>query len=238
MHALDKYGHTINQIVSRDPKHAQALASKFGAYYGSEISELYNDSDIIFITVNDDSYKALATEIKVPANTLVVHTAGPVPMNVLESVSNRYGVFYPLQSLNKERLKDFLEVPLLVEGSDYAVEKLLMELAESISNHVKAVNSEDRMRYHLAAVFANNFTNLMYVCAESYLEQEMLDFDMLKPLIYETALKLRDRKPSQLQTGPAKRHDLKVLEKHMAMMKDDEMKKVYEQLSNFIMTLY
>ena len=234
-HALDKYGHTIIQIISKNEDHAKELAKKFGAFYGTKYSDLYGDSDLIFISVNDDSYAEVIEELR-HIRAILLHTAGPVPMSVLAPAAQRHGVFYPLQSLNKTKLKDFRDVPILVEGSSVGVEIELRDLADSISNHVKEVSSDERMKYHLAAVFANNFSNLMYVCAERYLNSESLDFDMLKPLIYETALKIKDQKPSDLQTGPAKRADLKVLEKHQQMLDDPDLAAVYEQLSKLIMT--
>lgn len=237
-HALDKYGHTIVQVVSKHEEHARELAERFGAYYGTEHSDLYGEADILFICVNDDSYAEVVQGLKAPADTIVCHTSGPMPMSVLDGDAKKYGVFYPLQSLNKSRLKDFLEVPLLVEGSDPQVERTLRNLAEQLSNHVSVVSSEDRMRYHVAAVFSNNFANLMYVCSEMYLDRQGLDFNMLKPLIYETALKLKDDKPSKLQTGPAKRHDHQVIAKHLELLDDEKLKEIYEQLSKILMTLY
>lgn len=237
-HALDKYGHTIVQVISKHQENAKALAEKFGAYFGTSHSELYGSSDIIFLCVNDDVIKEVVHDIEAGADTIVCHTSGPVAMEVLEGSANKCGVFYPLQSLNKSRLKDFLEVPLLVEGSDPQVERTLRDLAEQLSNKVSLVSSANRMKYHLAAVFANNFVNLMYVCSENYLDKQGLDFKMLEPLIFETALKIKDDKPSNLQTGPAKRHDHEVITKHVEMLDDADLRAVYEQLSKLLMRLY
>lgn len=236
-HALDKYGHTIIQIISRNEESAKALARKFGAYHGTKYTDLYGDSDLIFVSVNDDSYADVIAELH-DIKAILIHTSGPQPMSMLSKSAQRYGVFYPLQSLNKFILKDFREVPLLVEGSTVSVEIELRDLADSISNHVKEVNSEDRMRYHLAAVFANNFTNLMYSCSERYLEKEGLDFNLLKPIIFETALRIKEESPLNLQTGPAKRKDVKVIDKHVEMLDDPRLREVYETLSKLIMTFY
>lgn len=236
-HALDRAGHSIMQVISRDVSHAEALAKRFGAFFGTDFSELYGDSDLIIFSISDDQYAGLMHSIKLNSDAVICHTSGPVSMEVLSEASTRYGVFYPLQSFNKDKLKEFWDVPILVEGVDAGVEKMLMQLADSISNHVRMVNSFDRKKYHLSAVFANNFTNAMYISAERYLNQEGLDFDVLKPIIYETALRISDRSPEEVQTGPAIRGDLKVLEKHIEMIKDPALKEVYEQLSKLIMTL-
>lgn len=236
-HALDKNGHTIIQVISRSEEHAKALATKFGAFYGTEFSELYGDSDLVIMSISDDSYADAVQQLTLKPGTVICHTSGPIPMDVLGAASEEYGVFYPLQSFNKERLKDFKEVPILIEAVDSKVERTLINLAESLSNMVRIVSSEDRKKYHLSAVFANNFTNLMYVCSEMYLKQERLDFELLKPLIYDTALRIRNEAPHDVQTGPAKRKDLKVLEGHQQMIKDPILRDIYDQLSKLIMTL-
>jgi predicted short-subunit dehydrogenase-like oxidoreductase (DUF2520 family) len=233
-HAFDKAGHTINQIISTNIDHAKALASKFGAYYGNASSELYADSDFILICVNDEAYSAALALVSPSTTAIVCHTAGPVSMNALSSYTGGYGVLYPLQSLRKEEVKDLMQVPIFVEGNSAHTTLKIAELADSISNNVSEVSSEQRAKYHLAAVFANNFTNLMYAIADDYLSKEGLDFNKLLPIITETAIRLKDGKPKDWQTGPAKRGDNEVIDKHISMLEDSALKNIYKQLSDYI----
>lgn len=235
--ALDEYGHTIEQIVSPNTEHAKELAKHFGAYYGSHLSQYYADSEVVIVTIKDDAYESWASKIQLEENVVLCHTSGPVPMDVLKDSAAHYGVLYPLQSFNKERLKRFNDIPVLIEGSDSKTEKTLGLLAKDLSNNVRYVNSQERKKYHLAAVFANNFVNGMYLSAAKYLEAEGLDFEVLKPIIFETAIKMKDNHPSQVQTGPAKRKDLKVLEEHKEMIKDPVLRKLYEDMSAWIMSV-
>jgi len=235
-HALYKAGHVINQVVSRNKERAKQLASNFGAYFGTELSQLYNDSDFIIICVNDDAYAEVIASIPLGIKGVICHTSGSVNMNVLESYGLEFGVFYPLQSLTKEKQVDFLEIPIFVEGSTTSVKKKLYDLADSISTRVTEVSSKDRLRYHLAAVFSNNFTNLMYSISEDYLKQHKLEFKNLLPLIEETALRLKSNSPASLQTGPAKRKDTRVINHHLELLDNSEYKEIYEKLSNFLMT--
>ena len=129
-----------------------------------------------------------------------------------------------------------LEVPIFIEWSSNNAKEKIGDLADSISNKVREVNSEDRMKYHLAAVFANNFSNLMYVLAKDYLDSQKLDFKNLLPIIEETALRLKQNEPRKVQTGPAKRGDRAIVDKHLSMLSDTELKAIYKQLSDFIMT--
>ncbi|PCJ65661.1 MAG: hypothetical protein COA58_09660 [Bacteroidetes bacterium] len=234
-HAFDKAGHTINQVISHNIENAKLLARKFGAYYGDTASEMYKDSDFVILCVNDEAYASVLESMPGGMHAIICHTAGPISMDVLAKYSDNYGVIYPLQSLRKEELTDLMEVPIFTEWSSEDVRRKVTQLADSISNRVKEVSSEERNKYHLAAVFANNFSNLMYTIADEYLEAEGLDFNNLLPIIKETALRLKSGKPSGWQTGPAKRGDRDVIAKHIAMLKEDNVRDVYEKLSDFLM---
>ena len=233
-HALDAAGHTINQVISRDITHAKILASKFGAYYGDEPSEMYKDADFVLLCVSDEAYFSVLEELPREMKAIVCHTAGPVGMEILANYSRDYGVFYPLQSFRKEEVKDMLQVPLFIEWNSDTVKEKLHNLADSISNKVREVNSVQREKYHLAAVFANNFTNAMYAVADDYLTTNGLEFNNLLPIIKETADRLKKGKPNQWQTGPAKRGDKAILEKHLSMLEDEQLKAIYAQMSHFI----
>ena len=136
----------------------------------------------------------------------------------------------------KEEVKSMLNVPVFVEWNGAKAKSILSTLAHDISNKVNEVSSEQREKYHLAAVFANNFTNLMYGLADDYITQQKLDFKYLLPIIKETALRLEDGRPSEWQTGPAKRGDKKVIEKHLQLIDDEKVRKIYAQLSDYLMT--
>ena len=235
-HACYQAGHSINQVISRNEANAKELASKFGAYYGVELSKLYNDSDIIIICVSDDSYAEVLENLPLGLKAIVCHTSGPTSINVLSEKATQHGVIYPLQSLAKNKVVSLLETPIFVEGSTSYVKEKLYELADSISNKVDEVNSEERMKYHLAAVFANNFSNLMYVISKRILDDENLKFKHLLPIIKETVYRLDTSDPERMQTGPAKRGDNKVIEKHLEMISNQEVRKIYEIMTEFIMT--
>ena len=237
-HALDLAGNDIVQVISRDVSHAKELASKYGAYYGNDFSKMYNDADFVIITVSDDAYEDVIDMMGRGMKGIVCHTSGATSLDVFEESGLKCGVFYPLQSFTKGKTVDFLNVPILIESKEPAVEKALYQLADQVSNKVKTVSSEQRAVYHLAAVFANNFSNYMYVLAERILDEKDLDFKMLHPLINETALRLKNDKAKNLQTGPARRGDKDVINRHLEMIEDEKIKLIYQLLSEGIMTLH
>lgn len=232
--AFDNAGHTINQVISRDIGRAKTLASRYGAFYGEKPSTMYKDSDFVILCVSDEAYFSILDELPRGMNAVVCHTAGPVSINILKEYAANYGVFYPLQSFRKEKVKSILNVPVFVEWNSEIAKQKLYNLADSVSNKVREVSSSEREKYHLAAVFANNFTNAMYTVAEEYLDINGLEFDYLLPIIAETASRLKLGKPSQWQTGPAKRGDTAVVQKHLDMLTDNKVKEIYAQMSEFI----
>ena len=137
---------------------------------------------------------------------MVVHTSGSVPIDTISA--KRKGVLYPLQSFTKEKEIDFSTVPLCIEASNKDDLVVLKKLANTISKSVFEVSSIQRAQIHLAAVFANNFSNHMYTIANELCEKEGLPFDLLKPLIMESTAKLQVLKPDKAQTGPAIRNDI------------------------------
>jgi predicted short-subunit dehydrogenase-like oxidoreductase (DUF2520 family) len=181
--------------------------------YTSTWEKLEQGADLFLMAVSDDGMAGLAGRA-IPGNKLILHTAGSVPIDILSAMSNNYGVFYPLQSLKKE-IKTLPEIPLLVDGNTDDVRALVVDLGRSISGNVLVAGDETRYKMHIAAVMVNNFCNHLYALAESYCEQEQLDFHLLLPLIEETAIRIQQFPPSQMQTGPAARQDIKTIEKHL-----------------------
>jgi predicted short-subunit dehydrogenase-like oxidoreductase (DUF2520 family) len=233
--AFRKQGKIIVQVLGRNQNAAKYLAEQIGASAISNPDQLTEDADLYLLAVPDDEISKIAKTLTF-RNQLIAHTSGSVGMDVLQIVSSRYGVFYPLQTFSKTRDVDFSDIPVCIEASNVDSYISLNELAGEISNDVRKINSTRRQTIHLAAVFASNFTNYMYRLAEEILENENIPFDIVKPLIRETAKKIEEKPPTDAQTGPAVRKDIKIIEKHLGLLKNDpEKKEIYELLSKLIM---
>jgi predicted short-subunit dehydrogenase-like oxidoreductase (DUF2520 family) len=75
----------------------------------------------------------------------------------------------------------------------------------------------------------------MYVIASRLMRENGLDFDLLKPLIRETAVRILEMGPEESQTGPAKRGDNQILEEHIRLLKDlPGLQKIYTFVSESI----
>ena len=227
--ALHAAGHRIAHVYSHTLANAEALANTVSATASNSLDQLPNTADLYLIAVKDDALPAVAAQLSL-GNQLVAHTSGTKPLSVLEGVSSNIGVFYPLQTFSKAKTVDLSSVPFLIEGSE-----TLETLARQLSNTVQRINSGQRKQLHVAAVFACNFTNHLYAIADALLAENNLSLDLLRPLIKETAEKIEQATPRDMQTGPAIRHDQNVLQEHASLLaQHPEWQQLYQLLSSSI----
>lgn len=190
------------------------------------------DVDVYILAVSDDVICELSSKLPFK-NKLVVHTSGSVSVYDIDKKHKR-GVLYPLQSFSKNAEMDFANVPICIETINKACFPILKELSLSLGSPIKRINSDQRRVLHLAAVFVNNFTNQLYRIGHEITESEGAEFDLLKPLILETAKKVQEMSPFKAQTGPAKRNDKKTIKKHLKTLESQHHKDIYELLTKSI----
>lgn len=232
--ALHEAGIVITQVYSRTEESASCLAEKLQTGFTTIPSEINTQSDLLLVAIKDDAIMELLGQMNVE-KSFIAHTAGSVPMSFLTRYSSNCGVFYPLQTFSINREVDFSEIPICIEANTFKGVKLLEELALRISKKVRKIDSDKRESLHLAAVFSCNFVNHFYHLGNKILANEGLDFELLKPLIEETAAKVMELNPEEAQTGPAVRFDESIINKHLRMLEgQEELKKIYSFVSESI----
>lgn len=232
--ALFEANYSIVQIFSKTEESARMLAQKLNCNYTTNIADIITTADVYIYAVKDSVLHLLIEDLAI-TSALHIHTAGSISINIFKHKYKNYGVLYPLQTFSKSKAVDFKSIPMFIEGSNEAVSSILESIAKKTSDKIYHINSEQRMKLHLAAVFTCNFTNYMYTIGEDIMTEAGLDFDVLKPLINETANKVQSLSPKKAQTGPAVRFDENVINKHLAMLeKNSKIKNLYLELSNLI----
>lgn len=189
-------------------------------------------ADVYILAISDDAIASVSAQLPFE-NRLVVHTAGGVSMNSLDK-KNRRGVFYPLQTFSKNTPIDFSEITICLESetdSDYVI---LEKTAQVFSNKILKINTEQRKALHTSAVFVNNFVNHLYQIGNEICIENNLSFEILKPLILETAHKINSVSPIEAQTGPAIRNDFQTIESHLNILKNENHKSIYKTLTQSI----
>ena len=236
--ALKSAGLDIVQIYGRNLAKAKTLAQKLDAMHTENLGLIDSTADLYILSISDD---AIAEVIKTfpHKDALLVHTSGTTPMEVFGKSHEHFGVFYPLQTFSAKKEIDFINIPFCIEASSKVDEEKLISLAKKISNDVQTINSDQRRTLHIAAVFASNFTNYFYAISAEILEEKGLSFDLIKPLIQESAAKILAQSPAQAQTGPARRGDDKIISEHLASLNSNkDYKDLYEIISKLIKRKY
>jgi len=237
-YALKKAEYHVKQVFSRQYEHARQLADGIGAEPVDQLQHITTEADVYIIAVKDESIQEVASSLRL-RNKILLHTSGSTDMDVLRPFSTSYGVLYPLQTISKEVELDFSKIPLILEFSDQRTKEMMMNLAFKLSPLIYEYNSEQRRCLHLGAVFACNFSNFLYTISYDFLKGKEVDFSLLKPLIMETAAKIQDHIPKDIQTGPAVRNDQNTIQKHMALLEHyPAWKNIYQVLSNEIVQTY
>jgi predicted short-subunit dehydrogenase-like oxidoreductase (DUF2520 family) len=230
-------GIKVLQVFSRTPASAGALAEKLNCNFTCDISQIVGGADMYLFSVTDSALSGCIEEFP-HREVLLAHTSGSIGIDILRNTGCRAGVFYPLQTFSRNVPLNMSDIPICIEASDTKDEKLLDDLAQTISSDVRKINSEQREILHLAAVFACNFTNHMFAIADEILASKQIRFDIMAPLIRETIAKISGKRPGEVQTGPAVRNDQLIMQKHMQRLSHDEhYQKIYRLISQSIIDL-
>ena len=218
--ALVAAGHQVVFIWNRTLAAAQALAALLpAAEVLPTLAAPLPPADVYLLAVPDAAVAPLLAAVPWPEGALVAHLAGALPLSVFEArPAVRGGVFYPLQTFSPGRAIAWPTVPLCIEASTLEAETTLLHLAGSLSRHVRRLGSAQRLKLHVAAVFANNFTNHLLGIADALLAEAALPPELLAPLVRETVDKALANPPFAVQTGPALRRDAPTLAAHQAAL--------------------
>jgi predicted short-subunit dehydrogenase-like oxidoreductase (DUF2520 family) len=220
-------GHHMMQVISRNAEHAGYLARKLDCAHSSNLGQIERHADFYMIAVADDALQSIASSINLE-NKVIAHTAGSVSRNILQSSSLHFGVLYPLQTIRKE-ISEYLKIPLLIDGNSASALAIIEEMANTISDEVHRANDQQRQKLHIAATVINNFCNHLFTLTEEYCSRQKVDFQLLLPLILETAKRLQFFSAAEVQTGPARRYDTQTITSHLEQLADfPELKKIYE----------
>ena len=232
---LKQKGFKITQVISRNILNAKDLASKLDAKYSCEISGFDRSCSIIIFSVSDDAIEPLLQSGNFE-NRLLIHTAGSVSIDIFSDYSDFFGILYPLQSFKKADFTDFAEVPLFIEGNRAESYQRIENIASKLSSNVYNADSEMRLKIHVAAVFACNFTNHLYQISHDLIKDMPIAFDVFAPLIRKTAEQaIHNGNPAKTQTGPAVRNDKGTMEKHLKQLNQNEsLTELYKFMSNRI----
>lgn len=231
--ALFHAGHNLVQVYSRTSESATALADIVGASSTNVLDAIVENADAYIIALKDDALSEIVPQLcKGREESVFIHTAGSISMDCFSGVAKYYGVLYPMQTFTKTREVDFNEIPCFLEYNGIKAKGVIESLAGSITSVKYEMSSDNRKFLHLSAVWACNFVNHCYDVSSEILKRCGMPFDVMLPLLDETARKVHLMSPREAQTGPAVRYDENVIRKQAELLKDTPIfREIYEMMS-------
>ncbi len=224
----------ISQVYSRTENSASALAEILNCPFTTDPTLIDSEADIYIIVLTDSAFHTVLPQVDFK-NQLLIHCSGGTSLLELERYSQNIGVLYPLQTFSKSRAVKFEEIPVFIESNSQKNLDTIKLIADSVSDSVTILNSEKRNTLHVSAVLVNNFVNHFYALADGILNKEGIPFDVLKPLIIETARKINEMPPFDAQTGPAVRNDITTQNNHLKILeKNNDIQELYKLVSKSI----
>ncbi len=227
----------LRAVYNRHLHKAQVLATTLGIPATDRVSALPTDAFLYLLALSDDAIGPFAQCLSqhLPADALVAHTSGATPLAVLQPHFSRCAIFYPLQSFAPGRSPDWTHIPICLSANAPQWTRQLWPIAQRVGGAVYELDDAQRGQLHLAAVFANNFTNFCYHIASQLLKMQHLPFDILLPLIRETVERLHTAPPQALQTGPAVRNDRATIARHLsALQHHPDYQQLYRLMTELI----
>jgi predicted short-subunit dehydrogenase-like oxidoreductase (DUF2520 family) len=232
-HLINAFANAENielfQVFARDKSSISHLINP------NKIVSVYKDlleADLFIIAVSDNAIQEVSSKIPFE-NKLIAHTSGSFSIDKLD-FKNRKAVLYPLQTFSKNKEVNFREIPICLETQTDSDYQILEKVAKSISSKIYKINSKQRKSLHVSAVFVCNFVNHLYEIGSDICNENQVDFEILKPLIQETANKIISLSPNEAQTGPAKRNDNQTINSHLQFLSNDNQKEIYKLLTKSI----
>lgn len=233
-------GFVLSKIVGRNAEKVAALAQMYDTEGGDFSTHFGTETDLVVIAVSDSAIENVAQSISNNIdNQIVAHTSGTVPTAVLSPFFKNYGAFYPLQTFSEGHLPDFSQIPIFVNGDSIENQQFIQNIAKQLSDTVYDFDDKNRQALHIAAIFANNFTNHLLAISDNILSKTDIPFNVLLPLIAETFSKVAHHAPHTVQTGPAQRGDVSTVYKHLEYLRENAPPQyfdIYKVLSNAIMS--
>jgi predicted short-subunit dehydrogenase-like oxidoreductase (DUF2520 family) len=235
---LSAAGHTCIGIYSRNEETAGELALEVRSKVYQSLSEIKDGADVCIVAISDNAIKDISKQLSF-RDTVLLHTAGSVDMDVLSTAAKYIGVIWPVYSIVKYKLPDHRHIPCVYEASTEKAREAIMAIGQTFTNILNEASADQRRWLHLSAVLSNNFTNHLMGIAEQICKNQQIPFSMLIPILQQTFERVASASPYEVQTGPARRGDDAIIRKHMDMLQSHpEWQNLYQSITSSIEKMY
>ncbi len=253
--SLGRYFSQAHELVgyaSKTLASAEEAAQLTGSAAFSSAAELAGCCDALFITTPDGQIEATWEELKSAAQDngcslagkIVCHCSGAMPSTALTGASevevSAYSV-HPLFAISSKNVpaSELSKAFFAIEGSRDRISEVTGMIAE-LGNPYQQIDTEEKARYHAAAVLASNQVVALYRLACNELRRCGFEADAaekaLAPLFLGNAEHIAHDGTVAALTGPAERGDFATIEKHLACL-DGQTREVYKLLNDTLLEI-
>lgn len=230
----------VSGYYSRNSSSAMEAAKFTGTKYYETLKEITENSDTLFLTVNDGAISGVYSEIARLEITgkIICHCSGAMSSEVFDGIREK-GAFgysvHPIYAFN-HKLKSYQglsQVYFTVEGARERLQDML-DLFHQLGNKAEILNEEEKARYHMAAVFASNLVEALFDFSSDILKSCGLSREFsekaLVPLFLGNASAIGELGVAEALTGPVERGDEETVKKHLDASSGEE-REIYTLLS-------
>lgn len=236
----------VSGYYSRSKASAKEASVFTQTKYFETIEEIIASSDALFLTVPDGMVQNVWNSLKQYSLTgkFICHCSGAMSSAVFSGI-DQTGAFgysiHPLIAISDklQSYRDLSQAYFTIEGEK---EHLCcwQQFFSGLGNPLKVIAREQKALYHGAAVFVSNFmvglfdkgAELLTQCGFAPEEAAQA----LMPLFVNNCRNIAAKGPVEALTGPVERADAKTLQKHLAVL-DDEERILYTELSKILVKL-
>lgn len=243
---LSNRGYAVTGITSKNIDSAEKAASFMGGKipYSNDLYVFVEDSDIVFVTTNDDAVPLVAQGVlencAVSRGQIFAHASGSLKAAVFAPLENKGALgisIHPLQTIANptEGVKNITGSLFAVEGNEKA-HQTARELVESLDGNAFFIDSEKKTLYHLAAVIASNYLVTLMDKSSTIFKNIEIDENIglqgLLKLVRGTVNNIERLGTKDALTGPIARGDVETIKDHITAIR-----KFMPELMNFYKVL-
>lgn len=212
----------------------------------SNMENLVEDSEMIFVTVNDDSISSVWEKLKgLPIKEkFVCHCSGSLTSAIFSGINqcNAYGYsIHPLFAVS-DKLTSYQKLKqaiFTIEGEQSNIH-IITEFIRQLGNDVVQIQAQDKVVYHAAAVFASNLvTGLVDISIQMMMDCGFSQSEALRalaPLLSGNMNQVIKVGTEAALTGPVERNDIQTVGKHINAL-TEEQKEIYKALSMHLISI-
>jgi predicted short-subunit dehydrogenase-like oxidoreductase (DUF2520 family) len=220
-HGLVRAGVNVVAVMSRTGRSAESLAAALGARAVADLGAVGASAELVVLAVPDDVLAGVAAALPARYGHKVLHCSGAVGMEVLDPARDAgasVGVLHPVTPLVPPA------APETLAGKPMGIEAAgdpgwIVALACALGGVPVSLAGVDRPLYHAAAAMSANLVVAMCATAVEVFERAGLSRDdaetLVGSLVTATARNVATRGPVAALTGPVRRGDAEVLDRHI-----------------------